>query len=72
MGYLESIPDRSKMSAKEWEKWCEDRGFDCLGNHAGSRGAWVDDLGMYIRNNTHLLYADGVLIDLINEEDAKP
>ena len=63
----EPIPDRMVLSAKAWREWCEERDFDCLGNHATSRGAWIDELGTYIRGHTHLVYEYGELVDIVSE-----
>lgn len=64
----EPIPDRMLLTAKEWREWCDDRDFYCLGNHAGSRGAWIDELKTYIRAGAYLIYRDGRLVDITDDQ----
>ena len=66
---LEDIPGRREASQEEWEKWCEDHDFTCLGNHAESRRAWISSLSTYIRGAAWLVYSDGGLVDLAYKDD---
>lgn len=63
----EAVPDRDAVSDDEWREWCEARGFDALGGWG--RGAWISEIGTYLRGARWLVYADGALVDLADEHD---
>ena len=65
----ERVPNRRRMSEKAWLKWCDERDFHCLGNFAGSRGAWIFELNTYIRSANWLVYEGGRLVDIADNDE---
>ena len=62
---MEEIPLGKAWENCDWREldaWCDPRGVWSM-SHEG-RKAWISSLGTYLRGCTHLVWRDGVLVDI--------
>ena len=67
---VERVPPPEKVTARQWEAWCNAHGMRTLG--PTGRRAWIDTLSTYLRDAEYLVYHEGELIDICNTDSLMP
>lgn len=67
---VERVPTPDQVTAEEWEEWCGAHGMRTLG--PTGRRAWIDQLSTYLRGAEYLVYHDGALIDICDDDSLLP